>query len=147
MALTDVRAIMPIERDIYPSPWTYGNFRDAIGSGYPAWVVQVDGSADPIGYALVMNVLDECHLLNLSVARGWQGQGIGRWMLAWLLERAGREGAVGMFLEVRPSNASAVGLYQSMGFVRIGLRRDYYPCPGGGREDAIVMRKAIEARP
>ncbi|MEZ5660212.1 MAG: ribosomal protein S18-alanine N-acetyltransferase [Burkholderiaceae bacterium] len=136
---------MPIEREIYESPWSYGNFRDALQTGYPAWVVQLDGRPEPIGYTLIMHVLDECHLLNLSVARDWQRRGIGRQMLGWLLAHVAARGAIGMFLEVRPSNSAALALYESMGFMRIGLRRDYYPSVAGRREDAIVMRRPIGA--
>lgn len=146
MTQADLRVVVPIERDIYESPWTYGNFRDALRSGYPAWVVLTDETRDPIGYTLVMNVLDECHLLNLSVSRDWQGRGIGRRILDWLIDEAARQGAVGMFLEVRPSNTVALALYESSGFVRIGLRRDYYPSVGGRREDAIVMRRPLGGR-
>ncbi|MEZ5650596.1 MAG: ribosomal protein S18-alanine N-acetyltransferase [Burkholderiaceae bacterium] len=143
MTLADLRQVIPIEREIYESPWTYGNFRDALQTGYPGWIVHTADRPDPIGYTLTMHVLDECHLLNLSVARDWQGRGVGRQLLRWLIDQAARRGSIGMFLEVRPSNGAALALYESIGFMRIGLRRDYYPSIGGRREDAIVMRLPI----
>jgi ribosomal protein S18 acetylase RimI-like enzyme len=48
-----------------------------------------------------------------------------------------------MLLEVRPSNTSALRLYERMGFLRVGLRRRYYPAQGGTREDAIVMTRPL----
>lgn len=93
-----------------------------------------------IGYAVVMWLPDEVHLLNLAVCASWQGRGKGRAMLHWLLCNAQTRGAGAMMLEVRPSNARAAALYDSIGFVQIGLRRDYYP-GRNGREDAIVLRK------
>jgi len=44
-----------------------------------------------------------------------------------------------MFLEVRPSNAPALALYEKAGFATIGRRKGYYPA-ANGREDALVMR-------
>ena len=151
MREADIVEIMPIENVIYPFPWTAGNFRDSLLAGYAGWVVQ-DGrcegpkAAPVIGYAMVMHVLDEAHLMNLSVAAGNQRQGLGRWLLSWLGDSARQRGAVGMFLEVRPSNVAALALYKQAGFQRIGLRRQYYPNGPNGREDAIVMRQSLTGR-
>ena len=52
----------------------------------------------------------------------------------------------GMILEVRPSNAAAVALYQKIGYEQIGIRKNYYPADPqlGAREDALVMAKSIK---
>jgi ribosomal-protein-alanine N-acetyltransferase len=50
------------------------------------------------------------------------------------------------FLEVRPSNAIALALYQSLGFAQIGTRRGYYQAVGG-REDAAVLRLRLDSPP
>jgi ribosomal-protein-alanine N-acetyltransferase len=97
---SDVPAVMSIEREIYPFPWTAGNFTDSLAAGYDAWVLEADTGL--IGYAIVMWIPDEVHLLNLSVAAGWQGQGVGRRLLGWLCDEAARRGAHAMFLEVAP---------------------------------------------
>jgi len=148
MQALDIADIMPIENEIYPFPWTAGNFRDSLQAGYAGWVVQdkrlgASGLTPVIAYAMVMHVLDEAHLMNLSVAAQYQRRGLGRWLLEWLAESSRNRGAVGMFLEVRPSNLSALALYKQAGFQRIGLRRQYYPNGADGREDAIVMRNAL----
>ncbi len=149
MVQIDVGRIMPIESEIYPFPWSAGNFRDSLSAGYAAWILQdrVEHQAPPgppLGYAVMMHVLDEAHLMNLSIAAPLQGQGLGRRLLGWLTVNAQERGAVGMFLEVRPSNQVALQLYESVGFQRIGLRRNYYPNGADGREDAIVMRCALQ---
>ncbi|MEZ5741097.1 MAG: ribosomal protein S18-alanine N-acetyltransferase [Burkholderiaceae bacterium] len=148
MLSADIDAIMPIERQIYAFPWTAGNFRDSLRSGYDAWVLD-DPQAPPeariIGYALVMRVLDEAHLLNLSIAASRQRGGLGRRLLQWVLDNTARQGASGLFLEVRPSNEIARELYVSTGFVQIGVRRNYYPAPANEREDALVMRCPLAA--
>jgi ribosomal-protein-alanine N-acetyltransferase len=67
---------------------------------------------------------------------------LGRKFLRHLIEVARQDGADMMFLEVRPSNDKAIGLYLSEGFNEIGLRRNYYPA-ANGREDAILMGMAL----
>jgi ribosomal-protein-alanine N-acetyltransferase len=91
-----------------------------------------------IGYTLMMMVLDEAHLLNISVARPYQKQGLGRELLAHMLDKARELGALNMFLEVRASNVSAIALYESMRFVEMSVRRGYYPAKKS-REDAVLM--------
>lgn len=128
------------EREIYPFPWSPNNFRDALRAGYSAWLMR-DG-AEAIGYGIVMQVLDEAHLLNISVLPTCQRQGHGEKLLGFLKDLAQRHGANQMFLEVRASNALATRFYQRRGFSQIGLRKGYYPA-AGGREDALVMRCAL----
>ena len=141
MTPADLADVVVVEREIYPFPWTRGNFADALAAGYSAWVLRgADGGLQ--AYAVVMPVLDEAHLLNLSVARQHQGEGLGFRTLRWVSEVARDYGARSLLLEVRPSNLTALRLYERYGFQRIGLRRAYYPAHEG-REDAIVMRIAL----
>ena len=127
---------MAIENAIYAFPWTPGNFRDSLAAGYDCWIHARAG--DLIGYAVVMRASDEAHLLNLSIAAGCQRQGHGGQLLQRLCEVARGQGARQMLLEVRPSNAAGLRLYERHGFQRVCLRRDYYPAPAG-REDALVL--------
>ena len=59
-----------------------------------------------------------------------------------LLDRARTSGMHDAYLEVRPTNMSAIRLYQSLGFERVGTRRGYYQAVGG-REDAAVLRRRL----
>jgi ribosomal-protein-alanine N-acetyltransferase len=138
MTEADLREIVAIEADIYPFPWTRGNFLDSVRAGYSVWVLR-DENAALIAYSVMTLMIDEAHLLNLSVARDCQREGVGWPTLEWMAEVARGYGARTMLLEVRPSNASAVRMYERYGFQRIGVRRGYYPAQSG-REDAIVMR-------
>ncbi len=140
MQMTDLDAVMAIEPTIYTHPWTRGNFSDSLNSGYSAWVLVTNQKM--IGYALLMMVLDEAHLLNLSVAKDQQKQGLGRYLLEHMLQIAKNHKAANMFLEVRPSNISAIALYENMGFCEMAVRRGYYPAHNG-REDAVLMGLAL----
>ena len=141
MNRADLDAVVRIENEVYPFPWTPGNFIDSLKAGYEAWIFET--ARETIGYAILMWTPDEVHLLNISVAAACQGRGYGRAMLAWLCTDAARRGARAIMLEVRPSNAHACALYRSVGFEQIGVRKRYYPAHEGGREDALVLRKAL----
>jgi len=140
MQMDDLDAIMLIEPTVYTHPWTRGNFSDSLNSGYSAWVLKANQKI--IGYALLMMVLDEAHLLNLSVAKSHQKQGLGRYLLEHMVQIAQNHKAANMFLEVRPSNISAIALYENLGFCEMAVRRNYYPAHDG-REDAVLMGLAI----
>lgn len=140
MQIADVDAIMAIEPTIFPYPWSRGNFTDSLNSGYSCWVVKHDGTI--VGYAVLMMVLDEAHILNISIAKPYQGRGFGRDLLMHMIDIARQRNALNMFLEVRPSNHSAIGLYESIGFNEMAIRRKYYPAPNG-REDAVLMGLAL----
>ena len=140
MGVSDLDAIMAIERINFPFPWTEGNFKDSMNSGYMCLVMEQGKQL--MGYAVLMMVLDEAHLLNISVAQSHQGQGWGRYLLIQMMEIGREKGGLNMFLEVRPSNHSALGLYESMGFNEMGIRPGYYPAHNG-REDAVLMGMAL----
>ena len=141
MTAADLDEVVQAEAQIYPYPWTLGNFADSLRSGYSSWVLR-DGGHMLQAYGIVMLALDEAHLLNLSVARECQRRGLGWRTLEWLADVARGYGARTMLLEVRPSNPAAIRLYDRYGFQRIGVRRGYYPALDG-REDAIVMRVTL----
>ena len=88
------------------------------------------------GFVLARVVADEAEILTLAVDPHGQGQGAGRLLLQAAMGEARRRGAVAMFLEVAPSNAAALALYGSAGFVQVGRRPRYYP----GGSDALVLR-------
>jgi ribosomal-protein-alanine N-acetyltransferase len=140
MRVQDVDAVVALEQSVFPHPWTRNNFCDSLASGYDAWVLH-DQDGALTGYFLLMEVVDEAHLLDVAVAPGRQGTGLGRYLLDKVAARArGMDGVLSVLLEVRPSNERALDVYRRYGYVEIGRRRAYYPAYQGQREDAIVMR-------
>lgn len=140
MRETDLDALIRIERAAYPYPWSLGNFRDCLSTGYCCWVGEIEGVL--AGYWLMMTVVDEGHILNCCIAPQWQRRGFGRQIMAHLFEVARGHNTRQLFLEVRQSNVPARRLYESLGFEGIGQRRGYYPTDSG-REDALVMRLVL----
>jgi len=139
MRPADLDEVLKIENDLYPFPWTRGNFLDSISSGYETWILR-DSRGLLNGYFLLMLSVDEAHLLNITVNRALQGRGLGLLLLDKARAIAQDRKLESMLLEVRPSNARAEKIYRRYGFVQIGIRRGYYPAPNNQREDAIVMR-------
>ncbi len=137
----DLASVSVIEEAAYEFPWTPGNLRDSLAAGHLFHGLRAEGGL--VAYAILMPVLDEAHLLNLTVAPQRQGQGWGRLLLECSLRLAAvRLGARSMLLEVRPSNLAALGLYAAYGFRQIGRRSRYYPSLSG-REDALVFRRGL----
>jgi ribosomal-protein-alanine N-acetyltransferase len=136
MTSFDLDSVMTIEPTIYSHPWTRGNFKDSLKSGYLCHVYETSGEV--IGYSVMMMVMDEAHLLNISIAGGYQRKGLGRMLLNELIAIAKNHQAHTMFLEVRTSNQAAIRLYESIGFNEFSVRKGYYPATDG-REDAVLM--------
>jgi [ribosomal protein S18]-alanine N-acetyltransferase len=136
----DLDAVAELEKSVQAFPWSRGNFADSLAAGHAVWVCRIGG--DLVGFSVVMVVMDEAHLLNVAVAKHYQGKGYGARLLQHAMAEAKGHGASRLFLEVRPSNQRAVDLYQLLGFQQIGLRRGYYPA-AVGREDALVFEREI----
>jgi ribosomal-protein-alanine N-acetyltransferase len=143
MQAEDLDWVAEAEQAIYPFPWSRANFADSLDAGYSSWVMQREKAA--LGYAVLMQVVDEAHLLNISIMPALQGRGLGSQLLEHLCVVAQRFGARQMYLEVRDSNVAGQRLYDKWNFERVGRRKAYYPAPNG-REDAIVMRRELNAQ-
>lgn len=135
MTEADLDAVLKIEYAAFSHPWTRGIFADGIKS-YDCWLM-FEGSQQ-VGHGVVNVIIDEAHLLNITVKPESQGRGLGLRLLEHLMDRARELKARECFLEVRASNESAYRLYERYGFNEVGRRRGYYPAVGG-REDALVM--------
>jgi len=136
----DIDEVMVVELLAYAFPWTTGNMRDCLKSGYSCWVY-LQGSRI-IGHAIMSVAVGEANILNLCIHPDMQGRGLGRRLLEQMLTLARQQQADTAFLELRSSNRTASNLYDVMGFNEIGVRHNYYPAKKG-REDAILMAKAL----
>ena len=141
MAEEDLARVSAVERESSSFPWSEGIFRDCLRVGYVCRVVEI--GFDLVGYGVMSTGAGEAHILNLCVRETMRGRGIGRTLLRQLLDLAVEAGVEDAFLEVRPSNLAAIRLYQSLGFVQVGVRKGYYQA-AGGREDATVLRLDLQ---
>ncbi|GAA5161453.1 ribosomal protein S18-alanine N-acetyltransferase [Viridibacterium curvum] len=137
----DIDRVVAIDIQTDAFPWRQKHYIEGMDAGYSSWVISEAGQ--PVqGFAVMMMVLDEAHLLKISVSTDYQRRGLGTALLQHLFARAKLAGATQMFLEVRRSNVLARPLYERQAFVEIGQRKAYYPTTEG-REDAIVMRREL----
>lgn len=136
---THLDAIMEIEREAYPEPWTTGMFRDEMRSKRSYFYVAFS-EGRLVGYSGFWLVIEEAHITSLTVAEQYRGLGYGREQLTYLMNIGAENGVRAYTLEVRESNASARRLYESAGFHAVGLRKGYY---GANQEDAVVMQKDV----
>lgn len=132
--------VINIEQSCYSFPWSINIFRDCLRVGYRCCVLEADSRVR--GYSIVSMIPDECHILNLCIAKTHRGRGLGRNLMRHILDEATIMEARMAYLEVRPSNMVATELYFSMGFEQIAVRKDYYPARDG-REDALILVKVF----
>ena len=140
MTEADLDAVAEAEERIHRFPWTRGNFADSLAADHGSWLALEEGRMT--GYAVIMLVVDEIHLLNISMLPEFQRGGRGSALLVRLSDLARRQAATRMLLEVRDGNVAARGFYRRHGFDEIARRRDYYRSDEG-REDAIVMARDL----
>ncbi len=137
----DLDQVADLDAAAQPFPWSRTNFADSLQASHWAWVLRQNGEL--LGFAVLMGVLDEAHLLNIAIAPAHQGRGLGARLLRHVQAWSSRRGMVSMYLEVRPSNTRARTLYRHLGFQEIGRRKAYYPAREG-REDALVFSCSLE---
>ncbi len=143
MTLADVDAVLAVETQAYPFPWSRGNFVDSLLAGHLAPLrLSADGAVQ--AYAVAMPGVDEMHLLNLTTAPAEQRRGHARTLLGELLDECRARKLHKLWLEVRGSNTAALALYAACGFTTQHVRRNYYPAGHGAREDAVVMMRALD---
>ncbi|MGD2166870.1 MAG: ribosomal protein S18-alanine N-acetyltransferase [Gammaproteobacteria bacterium] len=141
MLPADLKAVAHIEKAAYNYPWNLGIFRDCLLAGYYSIVLDV-GSA-VTGFAIMSAAAAEAHVLNICVHPAARRYGYGRRLLNAMILRAHELEVEQIFLEVRPSNAAALNLYRSAGFIEIGVRPAYYQAEFG-REDAVILSAQLQ---
>ena len=140
MGHDDLPLVSDIERRSYEFPWSHGVFRDCLLAGYHCMVLERGGRI--AGYGILSIAAGEAHILNLCVDPNCRAHGYGEQLLDAILLRARAAEVREIFLEVRPSNLTALALYRKKGFHKVARRPAYYQATEG-REDAAVLAKKL----
>ncbi len=140
MRTLDLDRVCAIEEEIFPMPWSRTSFEDELAGNKCAFPWVAEKAGDVVAYLVSWLVEDELHIGNIAVAPSLQGEGVGRALFAHCLNVACERGVTRATLEVRVSNARAIALYESHGFIPVAMRKGYYSDTG---EDAVVMLKMI----
>ena len=134
---SDIDAIAQIEAFSFPDPWTKSNLSDVLKyPHYRSFLIEEGGQV--CGYGCITVMFERAEVANIAVAAPYRRRGIGNYLLNAMHHTAKMMGAEDCFLEVRPSNTSAIALYEKCGYERYGIRPRYY-----GNEDALLMRKKL----
>ena len=129
-----VAAVAELEKQNFSEPWPEIAVRSELTNKLALWLVALDGEA-VVGYVGSQTVLQEADMMNIAVADTHRRRGIARALVEELIRQLD---AYQLSLEVRSSNAPAIALYEALGFVQVGLRKNYYRKP---KEDALILRK------
>ena len=118
--------VAELERNSFSQPWSEQSLRDVFGNPLFAFHLAVEGDT-LLGYGGAYYAGDEANVTNIAVARESRGKGVGTALVKAILKEA--------FLEVRVGNAPAIHVYEKCGFVRKGVRKNFYTEPA---EDGYV---------
>ena len=141
LVLADLAAIEVIERRSYPTPWSRSMFAGELAKPSSICLGAFDADGEEgvlVGYLIVSRYVDAWHVMNVAVDPEHRSRGIAAMMIERLFELTADDARRGYTLEVRVSNATAIRLYERLGFSARGTRRGYYT---DNREDALIMWK------
>ena len=134
MTTDDIPRVAELEAEIFANPWLEKVYRETLVIEGVEYVVAMDED-EIIGAAGVRNILGTGEITNVMITPEYRRRGIGKMMIADLLERGRRLGIRDFTLEVRVSNTAAIRLYEGFGFKSAGIRPGYYINP---KEDAYI---------
>lgn len=139
-AAADCPILSAIDRAGNPSPWSEKQFLDAMA--HPADTVCVCEHENSVcGFAVWREICGESELHLIAAAPDRRRQGIASLLLEYWFQTTSSHDVSRLMLEVRAGNTAAISLYRKYGFTETGRRKNYYPQPEGGHEDAILMEK------
>jgi len=134
----DLPVFVSLDKELFPySPWSASQYKEEFSSPTRHFVVATDAAQNIIGYAGVFAPGQaEADVLTVGVIPSHRGQGIARQLMSMITNWATEQGSIAMMLEVKMDNSDAIGLYESLGYSKLNVRKDYF----GAGLDALVMR-------
>ncbi len=134
----DLPVFVSLDKELFPySPWSTSQYKEEFSSPTRHFVVAVDAEQNIVGYAGVFAPGGaEADVLTVGVIPSQRGKGIAKALMTLITDWAKEQGSIAMMLEVKVDNTEAIGLYQSLGYSQLNIRKDYF----GAGLDALVMR-------
>lgn len=133
----DVDAVCVLEEEAFSMPWHKESFLEMINNKDACYLVGL-WEEEVVASCGLRNIVGDGEITNVVTKAAMRGKGIGKQMLLRLMEEGVNMGVEAFTLEVRKSNAPAIHLYESLGFVTEGIRKNFYEEP---QEDALIMWK------
>ncbi|MCI8409140.1 MAG: ribosomal protein S18-alanine N-acetyltransferase [Lachnospiraceae bacterium] len=137
MKKEDLDQVWGIEQTLFSKPWSKQDFLDALSKEENIYIVAED-KEQILGYCGIWGVAGEGQITNVAVKKEYQGKGIATSLFCDVLKKGETKELHVYTLEVRVSNNRAIHLYEKMGFVSAGVRKNFYELP---TEDAVIMWK------
>lgn len=128
-----------LEKICFSQPWSEKSLAEELDNRTAHFLVAESGD-NIVGYIGIFVVCESCYVSNIAVFPEYRRQGAAKQLIESACAAAEENGAESISLEVRPSNAAAVSLYESVGFEEVGLRKNFYRAP---TEDALIMTKTL----
>lgn len=135
MRESDLSAVAGLEKKIFSRPWSRQGFLDALCRSDTVFLA-AEEAGEIVGYIGMYAAIPEGEITNVAVAPEKRGRGIGGMLLGEMKKKAAGMGVQRLLLEVRVSNRDAIRLYEKNGFLRCGIRKNFYDAP---KEDAYIM--------
>ena len=140
MNATHVAQVAELEKICFADPWSEKSVASELDNIWALWLVAVEDD-QVVGYIGSQTSIDETDVMNVAVHPDCRRRGIAEMLIVRLVEELKKKSSHALMLEVRASNAPAIALYEKLGFLQVGCRKNYYRNP---KEDALILRKEWE---
>lgn len=141
MDINDIEHILELEHQLMTSCWQASDFLYEILENQFSYNFVLEDDQRVIGYVGIWIMYEQSQITTIGIDEAYQGQGLGKDLMQEMIDFALKKGCTNMSLEVRISNQIAISLYQSLGFKKEAIRKDYYQ---DNHEDAYLMVKRLE---
>jgi ribosomal-protein-alanine N-acetyltransferase len=132
-----VEAVAALEAVCFSTPWSEASIRSELENPYSIWLTALE-EGNLAGYLGVQYGPDGGDIMTIATDPGFRGRGVGKRLLKTMVQKLQEKNLDWLTLEVRPSNTTALKLYEAFGFRQVGKRPNYYKNP---REDALLLTK------
>ncbi len=136
MTSEHIPEVARLEIVCFSSPWSENALAEELENDNSHFLVAVSDGV--LGYIGVQEICGEAYVTNVAVFGEYRKSGIGRSLIREACEGAERRGCEFITLEVRESNSPAIALYESEGFEKAGIRKNFYSSP---TENGIIYTK------
>lgn len=140
MTSAHVPSVAALEAMCFSDPWSQNSVASELSNPLSLWLVAMEEDT-LAGYVGSQTVMGETDMMNVAVHPEHRRRGIARLLIEALIQALKDRGSHMLTLEARASNVPAIALYESLGFLEVGRRRNYYRNP---KEDALILRKEWE---
>ncbi len=123
-----------------PNAWKKEVLINCFKTGYQSWVLERDQIM--IGFVIIHELVDCWEIMQIAVDNDCKRQGIATRLLNVVFQEAQKKRVNTIQLEVRLSNIPAIQFYQKMGFITVGVRKNYY-MSHNKKEDALLMNYVL----